>query len=211
MTWIIGLFAVTFGICLPLFMHYKKSLHPVMASCYKSLGTLCAFLPALIAAIRLDPHCTVCAAALFLYAAADYLLEFNFMLGAGFFAAGHICAAAFFLSLAPVSMLHLLAFLLLAGTAGLVFYRWRKPIGKQMPVFIVYALSLIFMCACALGCFPVRETAGILIACGGALFCVSDFLLLRRLLYPSGRSLSWAVMITYYAAVMLYGISCLYL
>ncbi len=211
MTWIIGLCAVCFGICLPLFMHYKKSLHLYMAASYKTLGTLCAFLPALIAAIRLDPRCTVCAAALFLYAAADYLLEFIFMLGAGFFAAGHICAIAFFLSLAPVSILHLLAFLVLAGTLGLVYYRWRKPIGKQMPVFIVYGISLVFMSACALGCFPVRGTAGILIASGGALFCISDFLLLRRLLFPSERSLSWAVMITYYAAVMLYGVSCLYL
>ena len=211
MIWIAGLCAVCFGICLPLFMHYKKSLHPYMAASYKSVGTLCAFLPALIAAIRLDPHCTVCAAALFLYAVADFLLEFNFMLGAGIFMAGHICALAFFLSLASVSMLHLLAFLLLAGTLAAVCYRWRKPIGKQMPVFVVYGLSLVFMAACALGCFPVCGTAGILIASGGALFCVSDFLLLRRLLFPSDRSLSWAIMLTYYTAVMLYGVSCLYI
>ena len=211
MVWIAGLCAVCLGICLPLFMHYKRSLHPYMAASYKAIGTLCAFLPALVAAIRLDPHCTVCAAALFLYAAADFLLEFNFMFGAGFFLLGHICSVAFFLSVAPVSMLHLLSFLLLSVTVGMVYYRWRKPIGKQMPVFIVYGLSLVLMSACALGCFPVSGVSGILIASGGALFCVSDFMLLRRLLFPSDRSLSWAVMITYYAAVLLYGISCLYL
>ena len=55
MTWIIGLCAVCFGICLPLFMHYKKSLHLYMAASYKTLGTLCAFLPALIAAFS-GPH-----------------------------------------------------------------------------------------------------------------------------------------------------------
>lgn len=211
MIWIAGLCVVCFGICLPLFMYYKKSLRLVLASSYKSLGTLCAFLPALIAAIRLDPRCTVCAVMLFLYAFADFLLEFNFMWGAGFFIAGHICAVAFFLCLSPVSLLHLLCLLVLGGMMVFVYWRWRNHIGKQLPVFIVYGLALLIMSVCAIGCFPCNGTSGILIACGGALFYISDFMLLRRLLFPSDRSLSWAIMILYYSAVLLLGVACLLL
>ncbi len=211
MIWIAGLCTVCYGICLPLFMHYRKNLHLYLAAAYKSLGTLCAFLPALIASIRLEPRCYVCAAALFLYAVADYCLEFQFMLGAGIFLAGHIFAISFFMNLAPVSLFHLLCLLLLGGTMGFVFYKWRKSVGKQMPVFIVYGIGLILMSVSALGCFRVFGTAGMMIACGGALFCISDFMLVRRLLFPANRFLSWAIMITYYAAVLLFGISCLFL
>ena len=211
MFWIAGVCVVCLGVCLPLFMYYKKSLILHLASAYKSLGTLCAFLLVLTAAIRLDPRCYVCAAAIFLYAVADFLLEYHFMFGAGLFLAGHIFNIAFFLNLSPVSAPHLICFLLLGGAAAYVFYRWRNPIGRQMPVFIVYGLSLVFMSVCAVCCFAAYSAAGILIAVGGSLFIISDFLLLRRLLFPSGRALSWAVMIIYYVSVLCFGIACLQL
>ena len=211
MIWIAGLCVVCFGSCLPLFLFYKKSLRLHLAAAYKSLGTLCAFLPALIAAIRLDPACWICAAALLLYAVADYFLEFQFMLGAGFFLAGHVCSVAFFLRQAPVSAVHLVCLLLLGATSVYVFYRWRKPVSKQMPLFAVYVASLVLMCVCAIGCFPAHGVAGILIAAGGALFYISDFFLFRRLLFPTDRIVNWIIMITYYAALMLFGTSCLYL
>lgn len=211
MIWTAGLCVVCFGICLPLFLYYKKCLRLHLAAAYKTLGTLCAFLPALIAAIRLEPACWVCAAALLLYAFADYVLEFNFMLGAGFFMAGHICAIGFFLRLSPVSAVHLICLLLLGATSVYVLYLWRKPVGKRMPFFAVYVASLVMMCVCAIGCFPVHGIAGILIAAGGALFYISDFFLFRRLLFPADRIVSWIIMITYYAALLLFGISCLVL
>ena len=98
MFWIIGFFVVVYGVCLPQYLHYKKTGKLALGCAYKSLGTLCAFTMALIAAIRLDPRCYICAGAILLYAAADYLLEFQFMLGAGFFLAGHILSVAFFFS-----------------------------------------------------------------------------------------------------------------
>lgn len=211
MFWIAGVYIVCLGICLPLFLHYKKSLRLPLAVSYKCLGTLCAFLLALIAAIRLDPRCYICAVALLLYAAADGVLEFNFMAGAGLFLAGHICSVAFFINLASVTAVQPICFLLLGGTLALIYWRWRNPIGKQMPAFIVYGASLIGMCSCAIGCFMMNSLSGILIACGGALFCVSDFLLLRRTLFPSSTSVSWAVMITYYSSLLLYGTACLHL
>ena len=209
MIWIAGVCIVCLGICLPLFMHYKKSLRLPLATAYKCLGTLCAFLPALIAAIRLDPRCYVFAAALLIYAVADGFLEFSFMAGAGFFLAGHIIAAAFFLNLSSVSAVQPVCFLLLGGMMAFVYWRWRKPIGKKMTAFAVYGASLVFMCACAIGCFMLNNLMGILFACGGALFCISDFMLLRRILFPSDPSLSWMIMITYYASLLLFGIGCL--
>ena len=50
----------------------------------------------LTAAIRLDQQYWICFIALAIHAAADVLLEFNLYLGAGRFAAGHICYIAFF-------------------------------------------------------------------------------------------------------------------
>ncbi len=76
MIWIAGICVICLGVCLPLYMYYKGKLRFPMACSYKSLGTLCAFLPALVAAIRLDPHCWFCAAALLLYAVADTVLEY---------------------------------------------------------------------------------------------------------------------------------------
>lgn len=211
MIWIAGVCAVCYGICMPLYLYYKKSLRLHLACSYKSTGTLCAFLLALVAAIRLDPRCYVCAGAILIYAVADYFLEFNFMLGAGIFLTGHICGIAFFLNLIPFSFHHLICVLVLGGLLAFVFYRWRKPIGKQMPFFIFYGVSLVFMCACAIECFNLGNLAGILIALGGALFYISDFFLLRRTLFPSDTSINWVILITYYASLLLFGIGCLQL
>lgn len=208
MVWIAGVCAVCLCVCMPLYLHYKAA-HLPLACCYKSLGTLCAFLLALIAGIRLDPKCYICAGGIFLYAVADYLLEFRFELGAGFFLGGHICLIAFFLNLAPVSSLHLIALVLLIFLMGFVYYRWRSPMRKQLPFFIVYGLALVMMSACSLGCFPTHGTAGIFIACGGALFLVSDLFLLRRLVFPADFSFNWLIMTTYYVSILLFGIACL--
>ena len=125
------------------------------------------------------------------------------------FLAGHICAVAFFLNLCPISAVQPVCFLLLGGTMALVYVKWRKPIGKQMSSFAVYGVSLIAMSSCAIGCFMLHNLMGILFACGGTLFCISDFMLFRRTLFPSTRFFSWGIMITYYAALLLFGIGCL--
>ena len=108
-------------------------------------------------------------------------------------------------------LVYILCLLLLGATSVYVLYLWRKPVGRRMPFFAVYVASLVMMCVCAIGCFPVHGIAGILIAAGGALFYISDFFLFRRLLFPADRIVSWIIMITYYAALLLFGISCLML
>ncbi len=209
MIWTAGIILVCLGVCMPMFMHYKSKLQIPLSCAYKSLGTLCGFLAALVAAVRLDPHCWFCAAAILIYAAADTVIEYHFMFGAGFFLAGHILNIAFFLKLFSVSAFHLIGFLLLAAVTAYVFWRWRKQIGKAMTAFIVYAVVLLIMCVSALGCFMANNTAGILVACGGALFLVSDFLLLRETIFPSPKYYGWLVMATYYGSVLLFGIACL--
>lgn len=211
MIWIAGVAAVCFGVCLPLLMYYKKKLRYHLSAAFKSTGTLCLLLLSLTAAIKLDPRCYVCTAAMLLYAIADYALEFQFMIGAGFFLCGHICSIAFFLNLVPVSAVHLICLVLFGGLMAFVFYRWRKPIGKQMPAFSVYGTSLVLMVVSAMGCFTLNNLSGILFACGGALFFFSDFVLLRRILFPSGDLSNWVIMFTYYGSLLLFGIGCLYL
>ena len=209
MLWTLPLIAIAMFVCLPLYLHYKRSMRLHLACCYKCVGTLCAILPALIAAIRLEPRCWICVAALVLYCIADYVLEFNFMFGAGVFLCGHICIIAYFLGIAPVSVIHLVAVLVMGACSLFICWRWRKTIGKQMAGFIVYGASLVFMAACALGCYSTNGAMGILIACGGPLFFLSDMILLRRELFPSPKIFDWGVMITYYGSILLIGISCL--
>lgn len=209
MLWMYAVCALTLFVCLPFFMHYKKALRYRLASSFKVLGTLGAACFALIAALRLDPRCWVCFAALMLHAAADWMLEFNLFWGEGFFLAGHVCYIAFFTNLFPVSAVHLIAAVCLLGITAFLFWRWRKAIGSRILPFAVYAAVLSLTTACAIGGLSAHTLQGQLIALGGALFFISDAFVLCRLLFPTGRSADWTVMILYYAAQLLIGASCL--
>ena len=209
MIWKYAVCALTFFVCLPFFMHYKKAMRYHLAAAFKTLGTLGAAVLAMTAALRLDPRCWVCFAALMLHSVADYLLEFNLYWGEGFFLAGHVCYIAFFLNLFPVSAVHVVAVACLIGIEVFLFWRWGKPIGNRMLVFGVYAFVLAVTAGCAIGCLSGHVLQGQLIALGGALFIISDTLVFARLLFTADRSVDWAVMILYYAAQLLFGISCL--
>ena len=211
MLWIAGICALCMLICLPFFQHYKHhAMRYKLAAAFKTCGTLCAAVLALIAALRLDPRYWICFGALVLHAVTDYILEFNLWFGAGFFLAGHIVYIAFFTALFPPSFVHLIcAVCLLALMAYMFFFRWRNQIGKMLPLFAVYGCSLCLMCACAVGCLTGHTLQGQLIAVGGALFFLSDTMLCGRILFTAGRSVDWIIMITYYAAQLLFGLSCL--
>ena len=209
MLWMYAVCALTMVVCLPFFMHYKKELRYRLAASFKTLGTLGAAILALTAALRLDPRCWVCFAALILHAAADYLLEFNLYWGEGFFLAGHICYIAFFTNFFPVSAIHLIAAVCLISANAFLFWRWRKAIGNRLLPFSVYSFVLSVTTACAIGCLSGHTLQGQLIAVGGALFFISDAFILGRLLFSANRAVDWAIMIIYYAAQLLIGISCL--
>ena len=211
MLWIIGVPALCLLVCLPQFMHYKHSMRYSLAAMFKSAGTLCALIPALVAAIRLDPRCYICVLGLLLHAAADYLLEFNLLFGGGFFLAGHICYIAFFSILFPLTAVHMICLAILLAVLIYTFIRYRDKIGKKAPLLVIYGVSLSVMCAFAVGSLSAGIFPGIMIAAGGALFFISDYILLHRTIYTAGRAVSWVIMITYYSAQLLFGISCLYI
>ena len=181
----------------------------MLAASFKALGTLCAASLSLTAALRLDQHCWICFTALFLHAVADYILEFSLYLGTGFFMAGHLCYICYFATLFPVSSLHLISSLVLTGILAVLFCRWRNPIGKKMPMFAVYGITLSLSCAFAISAFSGFSLEGCMIAAGGALFFISDIMLFARLLFSASRAVDWAIMITYYCAQLLFGMSCL--
>lgn len=201
--------ALCLFVCLPFFLHYKQQLRYRLAAAYKTLGTLCAAVPALTAAIRLDPRCWICFAALLVHAAADYVLEFSFYLGTGLFLAGHICYIGFFSALFPVSAVHLIAVLCLLGIIAFLLWRWRVPVGRRMPLFIIYGVILSVSCGFAIAGLTAHTLQGQMIAAGGALFFISDAMLLARLLFSASHAVDWAIMITYYAAQLLFGCSCM--
>ena len=207
MFWIYAVCALTLFVCLPCFMYYKRALRLKLAVCFKMLGTLGAAALALTAAIRLDPHCWICFAALCLHVIADGILEFNLYLGAGLFLAGHFCYIGFFASLVPFSAIHLIVSLCLLGIVVFFLWRWRDSIGRRMSFFSIYAVVLAIMAAFAIACLSGHTLQGQLIAVGGALFFLSDALLLGRLLFSSTRPVDWVIMITYYAAQLLFGAS----
>ncbi len=199
-----------FGVCLPLFLHYKKALRPVLGALFKCTGTACALVLALIAGIRLNPTCFLCAGALLLHLTADYLIEFSLPLGSAFFGAGHLLYIAYFVKTFSLSLPAWICFAILVTALAVVLYLWRSKVKNQMLMFSVYGVLLSAMTAAGVGCgLPHASLQGALTAAGAAIFYVSDLLLLQRLLFRTGRLMPWLVMITYYAAQLLLASACL--
>ncbi len=202
--------AVCLLICLPLYLHYKP-LRLSLSLCFKSLGTCCALVPALIAALKLDPVCWVCVAALSLHCGADLLLEYSFVMGAGLFLLGHICYISLFLTWLPLSAaMPVCLIVFLAGLARLL-YKNRSVIGKNIVPCAVYGAVLSFMAALGIaGGSAAASTRGIMIALGSALFFFSDGLIFRSLLRPELTRPHLTIMASYYAAQLLLGSACLF-
>ncbi len=204
--------AICLGACLPLFMAYKKRMYSLLAAVFKTLGTSCALIISLISALKLNSACFLCAAGMFLHAAGDFVLEFRFLPGAGLFFAGHVLYIGFILKVFPFSVTSVLCFVCLMAMTAFMLFRWRKAAGKQTVVFFVYGAMLCALCASCLGCGMMSHSlAGILAVAAGSFFFLSDGLLCYRLLFPSSRYLSWAVMITYYIAQLLFAACCYYI
>ena len=139
--WLIaGCAALSLCICLPMFLHYKK-IRLELAACFKSLGTACAMIMALIASIKLDPRCWVCFAGLAVHSVADALLEYHFLIGMGTFICGHILYIAFFTGFFSFSAPVLICFLILAVLLILVLYRFRMPEKAFFPVPYMHRFS----------------------------------------------------------------------
>ncbi|MBO6093215.1 MAG: lysoplasmalogenase [Oscillospiraceae bacterium] len=210
MWFVLGCTALCLCVCLPLFLHYKP-LKLTLALTFKSLGTLCALVPALIAAVRLDPVYWFFVVALLLHAMADFILDIKFEIGMGVFLLGHLFYAVSFLKLFNLSIAHLILLILLLGTLGYVFYRHRSIIGKQLLPFLFYGIILSVMTACGIaGGATSYSLKGLMIMGGVALFFFSDCLIFLRILYPNHSAPEWLIMAVYYLAQLLLGSSCLF-
>ena len=204
-----GCALVCLGVCLPLFLHYKPLKLP-LAAAFKSLGTVCALIPALVAALKLNSLNWIFAAAILLHAAADSLLEFWFEGGLGAFLLGHICYIIGFLKLFPLQAAHLVLAVCFLAFLGVMLYRHRTSIGKNMLPFALYGIVLCVMASCGIaGGATTYSWKGMMIALGAALFFFSDYMLFLRLLYPNRKRSNLLIMVTYYLAQLLLGGSCL--
>ncbi len=211
MIWILsaGCALICFGVCLPLFFHYKPLKLP-LAAAFKSLGTLCALVPALIAALRLDPQYWLFVVAIFLHAVADYLLEYWFEFGMGAFLLGHLCYIFAFLKLFPLSIAHLVLVVCFLAYLIWVFVRHKSLIGKHLLPFAVYGGVLGLMAACGIaGGATSYSLKGVFILAGSALFFFSDHLIFQGILYPDRKRMNTLIMVTYYLAQLLLGFSCM--
>ena len=207
---LLGCVALSLCVCLPLFRHYKP-LNLRLGACFKSLGTLCAMVPALVAALRLDSAAWFFVLAVFLQALGDYLLEFWFETGMGAFLLGHLCYIVIFLKLFPVSIAHLVLAICFLASIAYVFHRHKARIGKNMLPFAAYGIVLCLMAACGIaGGISAYSLRGWMIALGVSLFFFSDYLLFHRLLFPNAPKHGLIIMITYYMAQLLLGGSCLF-
>ena len=164
------------------------------------------------AALRLDPLFWLCAAALALHCVADGLLEYRFVQGMGAFLLGHLCYIAYFLRRFPMTspLPYVLCILALLAAFGALLWRNRKSVGKNAPAFIVYGAVLAVMSGFGMASWTSSYTLpALLTALGAALFAFSDALLFWSLFHPSPRQTEWIILISYYAAQLLIGGSCL--
>ncbi len=197
-------------ICLPLYQHYKP-LRLSLAVCFKALGTLCALVPALISALKLDPVSWVCVAALALHTVGDVVLEYSFIIGAGFFLLGHICYLSLFLTWFPLTAAMPVCLVILLGGLAFILYKSKTVIGKAMVPCVLY--GIVISSAAALGIAGGSTAAtvrGLLAALGMALFVFSDGLIFRSLVRPLLPRPNLTIMMTYYLAQLLLGASCLF-
>ena len=208
MLWIIAVAALCLLVCLPFFMYYKHTLRLHLAASYKTLGTLCAAVLALTAALRLNPHCWICFAALLLHAAADWFLEFNLYLGAGLFIAGHICYISLFkkayYGLKPgqwgFAMGSMIIFVVV-----LVLIIGIK--GAMLAPMCIYGSALAFLIFCGVaGVLRKLGPAWTFILIGAVLFTFSDANIAMDTFGKSYPGQPFVIMLTYLAAQALLAI-----
>ncbi len=202
--------AVSLLICMPLYLHYKP-IRLSLAVCFKALGTVCALVCALIAALKLDPLYWAAAGALALHSAADVVLEYQFLAGAGLFLLGHICYIALFLRLFPLTAAMPVCLVIFLGLLFFLLYKNRSLVGKNMVPCAVYGAVLSLMASLSIaGGASAASAGGLMAAVGAALFVFSDGLIFRALLRPDLPRPDLLIMLTYYAAQLLLGGSCLF-
>ena len=131
-------------------------------------------------------------------AAADVILDMHFLAGTAAFALGHVCYCAAYLAGNKPGIASLVVFLLLAGTAIVLYPQCKRLAGEGSALpYLGYALLLSVMLSLALPQKP-------LLLLGAALFVISDGMLLFRIVrkIPS-KGYDYACLGAYYLAQFL--------
>ncbi len=181
-----------FAVCIPMHLYYRRRLNPLLSAVFKALATVCALAVALVGAVRLNPLAWICVLSLGLCAASDFVLEYLFLYGYGLKILSCIGFLVYFSRVLPVVPSLVVCSLIFVLFFALFLYRSRSQALKQLPVFILYALSLSLASAFALGGgFSLHSAAGVVAGIGGALLYIGGFLLTWHILYPSGKHTEW--------------------
>lgn len=207
---LIGCSVLSLLICLPLYLSYRKS-SPVLGSCFRALATLCAFVPALVAALRLEPRCAVCAVALLLFTAADFVLEFRMIPALILVCTGELCFAFFFLNRFGFSVTCLICLVISVFMLIMTLYRWREPIGQHRPVFSLSGAILCLMLSLGIsGGLSGFSLSGILFTAGCAICPIGRFMLWKGFLFPQSRLFLTLSSFLCVVSELLLGIACLF-
>ena len=190
-------------LCLP---KYVGKAQPRLV--WKCLGTASALPMAVYGAVTHGGSAWLCVAALILSAAADVMLEKQFIAGMALFASAHICYITWFLLRRSPDLMHLAAFAVLAFVAGIVIYNWSPLMKSRFIPYCIYGFILCLMGACAVGLAPEKSLSAILAAIGGIAFVISDILVCKGTLMRVTTSHHWITMSLYYGAQLCFGASC---
>ncbi len=202
--WIVPAAILSLGLCLPMFMRCKAKKLSVQSQCWKAMGTLCALALALGGAIPLGGNRWLGAGALLLCTIADVMLERKFYVGMGFFMGGHLCYIAWFLHRQQLGSLQAVVFGVLLAAAVCLILRLRPLLKEKLVPYAAYAMVLITMCACGVGC-ATGGAAGIFTAVGVVLFVISDMMVCWETLRSTSTAFDWTAMVLYYTAQLCLG------
>ena len=207
---ILGCAAVCLGVCMPLYLRYKP-LRPGLAASFRTLGTVCALVPALVGALRLDAVCWLFVAALGLQAVSDFLMEEKTSPGMGISLLGLVCYTVAFLKIYPLGAAHLvLTVCFLAGLFAFL-YRQKTRLGKSAMPLGAYGTVLCVMAAAGIAGGAASATLkGMMIALGTALYFFSDYLRFHAQLHTKQKKPEILILVTCFAAQLLLGGSCLF-
>lgn len=135
--------------------------------------------------------------------------------GASAFFAAHCLYSAAFMLLAPLSAIDPVVFCFLFTSMSLVFSTLRLDFERYTLPCTLYLAAILFMLTKALSVWYSGggSLVALLLASGGTLFAISDFLLTLKNFYPPCRHskpISAGVTITYYLAQLMFALSILY-
>lgn len=206
------LFAVT-AVCMVIFAvlyGYYKNKWGNKALIWKALATSMAVIIAAVRVVKTkELYGTLILAGLIMCMTADVALEIDFIKGIMLFGAAHICFAAAYIQRTPANRVTCICLALLYAATVFLFGKDLKRLGDlKIPAF-VYMLLLVFMVSMAFTVYRADKGGQALVLLSGALcFFVSDCIIgFRTLRNQKSLALGAAILVLYYSAVYMIGVS----